>query len=118
MSSTTASSLSDETVSPPIPRVDRGNGNFEYISEIDERNMMINAFRAITRSETWDFVAKGPGSAGFMCSRQPEIYKIMNMMDLCEPGVGHSGASFGWTMRHMEFLANYGESAHRKNIQK
>ena len=109
------SSATDETVSPPIPRVDRGNGKFEYISNIHERNMMIKAFCAITRSETWDFVSEGPGPDGFMCSRRPEIYKIMDMMDLCEPSIGHSGASFGWTMRHMEFLATYGESAHRKN---
>ena len=109
--STSTTSDIDEYPLPPVVPVDRGNGQFEYISDIHTRRMLINAFQAITITETWDFVAKDRNS--FMLDTSPEIYRIMNAMDTCQYSPGHSGASFGLTMRHMQYLAEYGEEKHR-----
>jgi hypothetical protein len=94
---------------PPPPEIPSkvGNGNFEYISDRNEKEMLTNAFKAITETNLWDFMAKDIYS--YMFSSEKEVTKIGNkMIDL---GYGlHSGASFGWTMRAMQYLAQHGEN--------
>jgi hypothetical protein len=101
--------------SPPSPLY-RGNGTFEYVEDKWTRDMLINMFKAITITETWDFVARDPGKGGFMFSTGPELKRIMAASEKCTPQIGHSGASFALTMRHMQFIANNGEARHRENI--
>ena len=101
----------------PLPNVDRGDGKFEYIKDIHYREMLINAFRAITVTETWDYVGKDPGPNGFTFSVSSELSKIMEATEKCQPYVGHSGSSFGWTMRQMQYIANNGEAKHRENCK-
>lgn len=94
--------------------VDRGDGKFEYIKCEYTRNMLINAFQAITISEMWDFVKKGPPkNTGFIFCEGPEIYKILDAMDKCSPKIGHSGATFGITLREMQYLATHGEKNYK-----
>jgi len=94
-------------VAPPTPpKIDLGDGKFEFIRDKHSRYLLINAFEAITETETWDFVSLERES--FMFDNSPEIYKIMNAMEKSSYPPGHSGCSFGWTMRQMQFLANHG----------
>ena len=71
--------------------------------------MLENAYNAITLSEGWDFMRTfNDNQNGFMFSDNPMTGKIMSKME--ELGYsGHSGFSFGWTMRNMEFLAKHGK---------
>jgi len=48
-----------------------------------------------------------------MFNRDSELRVIMNKMDELGYG-GHSGSSFGWTMRQMQFIAVNGLEEHRK----
>jgi hypothetical protein len=104
------------SVAPPaVPKIDRGDGKFAFIEDNHTRKMLINAFQAITITETWNFVAKDRYS--FMHDTSPEIYKITEAMDRCEYPPGHSGASFAYTMRNMQCLAKYGIQEYKTKIQ-
>jgi hypothetical protein len=83
-----------------------GDGKFEYVNDEHERLMLQNAFAAISATNLWDFVAKDRES--FMFSREQGINTISAKME--ELGYsGHSGATFGWTLRAMQYLVNNGE---------
>jgi hypothetical protein len=106
----------DETFLPPLPPlVDIGDGSFEYVNDMHERDMLQNAFKAINLAEAWHYVRSDPGEGGFMFSNNPIKYKIMEKMEQCEPCVGHSGSSYGFVMRNMQFLAKHGIQKHRES---
>lgn len=88
-----------------------GDGTFEYVSNKWDREMLVNAWQAITQTNTWDFVKQDIDS--FMFSRDPRIDIISEKME--ELGYsGHSGCSFGCTMRNMQYLAKNGENKFKK----
>ena len=86
-------------------------GQFLYIKHESSREMIQNAWLAIQQTETADFVRKDIES--FQWSSDPRIWIITAKME--QLGYhGHSGCSFGWTMRQMQFLYRYGENEFRK----
>lgn len=88
-----------------------GDGNMEYIKNINTRYMCTNAWKAITFTNNWDFVAQDIES--FMWSDDPRIDIITEKM--IEIGYdGHSGSSFGCTMRNMQYLVQNGEEKFKK----
>jgi hypothetical protein len=83
----------------------------EYIKNEYTREMCTNAWKAITFSNNWDFVAQDIES--FMWSDDPRIDIITEKM--IEFGYnGHSGSSFGCTMRNMQYLVQNGEDKFKK----
>lgn len=83
-----------------------GNGKFEYVKDTRERVMLQNAFESINATNLWDFVGQDIDS--FTWSEKPQVKRIAKKMD--ELGYGdHSGFSFGWTMRAMQYLVKHGE---------
>ena len=94
---------------PPSPPNEEENlvpGKFDYIKDDWTRDMLINAWQAINITETWDFVKQEIDS--FMFSNDPRVNIIYNKIE--ELGyTGHSGASFGFTMRTMQYIATHGE---------
>jgi len=88
-----------------------GDGKMEYIPKEIDRIMCTNAWKAITFSNNWDFVAEDIDSFAF--SRDPRIDEITKKME--EFGYyGHSGMSFGCTMRNMQYLVKHGEEEFKK----
>ena len=86
-------------------------GQFNYVDE-NERDMFVNAWQAITLTETWDFIKNFQGS--FMMSGDENINRISAKMS--ELGYdGHSGCSFGFTMQTMKCLAINGEEKFRED---
>jgi hypothetical protein len=68
--------------------------------------MLKDMYRAVTVSENWDnlrwFV---PGDGGFMASEKPEWFsKIQKAVNYD----GHSGSSYSWTMRWINYIAKHG----------
>jgi hypothetical protein len=99
------------TIRPPTPPKNIGDGKFDYISNHNVREMFINAWQAISQTNLWDFIAEDINS--FMWSNDPRIQVISEKME--ELGYnGHSGSSFGSTMRNMQYLAQHGENKFKK----
>ncbi len=86
-------------------------GQFKYIEDDWTREMFVNAWQAITTTELWDFVKQPIDS--FMFSGDPRVYTISRKMEQLGY-TGHSGASFGCTMRTMQYIATHGEKKFRE----
>jgi hypothetical protein len=111
--------MSEQSINlPPSPpsletKKKMNPGKFPYIKEIHTREMLENAYQAITLTETWDFV-KGDIES-FQMSNDNRIWVITDKMK--ELGYdNHSGYSFGYTMRQMQNLARYGPEKFMNNF--
>ena len=89
---------------PPEPPSDRDelNGSFKYINNISDRKMFTTAYKAITLTETWEYIKNMESFFG------PDSNRIYNKIE--ELGyLGHSGCSYMCTLREMQFIARHGE---------
>lgn len=93
--------------------ISEGNFNSLPIDKWD-REMLEDAYKAVTKANRWDFLRRPdvPGPNGFMFSEWPQMKDIDTFMEYG----GHSGASYGMTMRAMEFIAKWGWSEYVKSI--
>lgn len=68
-----------------------------------ESIMLADAHQAITKAGLWNYFAlpTTPGKDGFMFSTDKELVLLNKFLKYD----GHTGASYGWTMRQMEALA-------------
>jgi hypothetical protein len=90
-----------------------GDGQFNYISDKHWKEMLVNAWQAITLTESWDFVGQKIDS--FMFSNDEQIKIISKKME--DLGYyGHSGASFGCIMRTMQYISRYGEEMWKQTL--
>jgi hypothetical protein len=86
-------------------------GKFDYITNSWEKEMLVNAWQAITLTENWYFV-KQPRES-FMMDNDKRIWDITAKME--QLGYyGHSGCSFGLTMRAMQYIAQNGEEKYKE----
>ena len=81
-------------------------GKFIYVKDDNKKEMLQNAWTAINQLDLWEYMKRPTDS--YMMSSDPEINIITKKME--ELGYnGHSGCSFGWTMRQMQHIAQHGE---------
>ena len=98
-----------DLLTPPSPPVEKGK--FLYIDDAPSKKMHINAWTAISQLELWDYMKKDIFS--YVLSKDKEIVMISDKM--VELGYDmHSGSSFGWIMRQMEYIAKNGEESYRQ----
>jgi hypothetical protein len=82
-------------------------GDFKSLKISDwDREMLEDAYKAVTKANRWSFLKRPdvPGPNGFMFSDWPEVKDI----DIHMEYGGHSGGSYGSTMRVMEYIAKNG----------
>lgn len=89
--------------------------NFETIYDAHESTMLKDAYEAITACDLWGWMkAYVPEEGqGFMFSNHPNLARIDKEMKYG----GHSGSSYGWTMRQMESIAKIGWEEHRNRVR-
>jgi hypothetical protein len=81
------------------------SGDFSFVEDATTREMIDDAYKAIDAvSGGWEFMERDPGDGGFMFSGDPYSTAIQKNMKYN----GHSGASYGWTMRVMQRIARVG----------
>jgi len=73
-----------------------------------EREMLADAYKAVSVSESWAAMKQEPSGGGFMFSDDAWIKPINAAIKYD----GHSGASYGWTMRQMQYIAQNGWDAY------
>jgi hypothetical protein len=78
---------------------------FNFIQDINTRIMLSTAFNAVTQLELWDFIREfSNNNTSFTFSDDIRVSQIYNKIE--ELGYyGHSGASFGYTLREIEYIA-------------
>ena len=81
-------------------------GEFLYITDLNVRAMLQNGWKTINHLELWEYM-KNPTDS-YMFSSDLEISHIMSQMETFGYNY-HSGCSFGWTMRQLQYIAQYGE---------
>ena len=86
-------------------------GQFDYISDKHSRKLVKNAWRAVQLTETADFVKQPIES--FCLSDDPRIWIISKKMEEIEDPPGHTGFTFGWTMRQVQSILQEGEDNYR-----
>lgn len=104
--------MTSSTILPPPPPV---IGDFSFVSDISSREMLTNAYNAITRCELWLWMATYEPSMGYAFCDKPEIDRITAEMRKEVCGQMHSGSSFGITMRQMQYIAKHSFEGYRKH---
>jgi len=72
-------------------------GTFEFL-DAHSREMLEDAYQAIAIADAWTIMKNYPNE--HVCSTNSNI--------ICLQYAGHSGSSYEWTMKVMQFLANNG----------
>ena len=80
--------------------------DFSFLSSQNEREMLQDAYNAVSVSESWEAMKQEP-SEGFMLSQDGWLQKINEHITF-----NHSGASYGWTMRQIQYIAQNGWEAY------
>jgi len=80
--------------------------NYSELFDAHEAMMLQDADSAITQCNLWEWLRDytPEEGKGFMFSEHPNLEKITSAMKYG----GHSGSSYGWTMRQMEYIAKHG----------
>jgi hypothetical protein len=92
-------------------------GDYSFLPEklAHEKRMLEDAWAAMESVEgSWDYLARPDvpdPDGGFMFSRDSFLAKIGDQVDK-NGTIGHSGSSYGWTMRQMEYIAKNGWDAY------
>lgn len=89
--------------------------DFETIYEDFECEMLKDAYQAITACDLWGWMKEytPKEGMGFMFSRHDNLDRIDKEMKYG----GHSGSSYGWTMRVMEDIAKRGWERHLNAVR-
>jgi hypothetical protein len=92
-----------------MPRIPRGD--FQFVKGSLERILYEDAFKAVEETPgAWEFLENEspPEGQGYMFWSHPILTAIQqNMKEMNS----HSGASYGMTMRTVEFIAKHGWDA-------
>ena len=80
--------------------------NFEVLYRTNECEMLHDAYKAITECNLWDWMEHyvPHKNEGFMFAHHPNLDRLSDSIKY----QGHSGSSYGWTMRTMEAIAKSG----------
>ena len=86
---------------------------FNYLDDNNMRQMFETAYQAITITELWDYMKKDVDN--YMFNSDDEVRRIYDKIE--ELGyIEHSGSSFGYIMRHMQFIATNGIENHKQML--
>lgn len=80
-------------------------GDFSFVKDESDRIMFEDMYAAVTKAEAWEDIKADPGYGGFMFGAQTLVSRILVHL---EDRVGHSGASFAYTLRVMQMIARDG----------
>jgi len=82
-------------------------GDFSFL-DVLEREMLTDAYRAVTMTESWEAMKQAPSGRGFMFSDDAYMKPIHAALKYND----HSGFTYGWTMRNMQYIAQNGWGAY------
>ena len=90
-----------------VTKLNVGDGNMDYISNEHDRQILENAYKAITFTNSWEFIRE-KNIYDELC--HTKLKEITNMMVYLGYD-GHSGFSFRWAINAMKYLVTNGEDS-------
>ncbi len=92
--------------------IDIGNGEFEYVKDHFTKVALKNGFQAVSATNSWNYMKTHVDDNNrFNFNFDEQTMVISKKME--ELGYdGHSGASFGFVMSTLQFIASNGEQAY------
>ena len=78
-----------------------------------EIEMLSDAYNAVTLADQWDWL-KTTHISSFMFTSADELSKINKYIKYDT----HSGFTYAWTMRHIEYIAKHGIDEYTKKFSK
>ena len=93
-----------------------GNGEFDFIRDKSTRDFLKSAHKAISLCELWNWmrIYEPPPNQGFMWNKTPELDKFKQQFWKDPINEYHSGSSYGFIMREMEYIAKNGYNNYKK----
>ena len=93
------------------------NDLFDFIVDQSTKEFLQSAHKAITNCEMWDWI-RTTEIGSFIYDDGPEMKKIRNEMYKDDINSYHSGSSYGFIMREIEYIAKYGYSKYKEDCSK
>ena len=84
-------------------------GDFSFIKDDETRQMLSFTYQAVNNTNSWEFMKtfEPDPDDGFMFSTHPQLSKISWECEKLDWD-GHSGSSWGFSLRHMQDIAKNG----------
>jgi hypothetical protein len=97
---------------------DIGDGKMEYIQDIHMRELLTDAWKAITLTNNWDFIYEDISRFAF--ENEPRNYEILQKMSQIKPCYLKQSHKYYYRvlMRCMNYLARNGEKKFEMFINK
>jgi len=94
--------------------------DFSFIRDSHTRSMVSNGYTAVSQLELWNWMKEytPENNNGFQFSEHPYIYRIAAKMESLPNPPGHSGSSFGCTMRELEYIAKNGLDKYKEKLSR
>ena len=91
------------------------NGTFLYIKDASMRDMLINAWNAITQLDLWDFVA----SSNILYLNKDDPCMVTIKCKMIQLGYRrHTDYTFNWVIKQMQYIAENGEKEYMYEVLK
>ena len=92
-----------------------GNGEFDFVRDEYTKDLLKSAHNAISLCELWNWMRnyEPPPNKGFMWSKTPELDRINQQLWKDPINMNHSGSSYGFVMREMEYIAKNGYNTYK-----
>jgi hypothetical protein len=87
-----------------------GNGDFDFINDQNLKDFLKSTHKTISLCELWNWLRtyQPPANKGFMWGSTAELDRINTELWKDPINATHSGASYGFIMRQMEYIAKNG----------
>lgn len=93
--------------------IDKGNGKFEYIKESEHRDMLRYTWKAVDDINMWDFVEKPECRFSDVNNENiSNIWYKIKALGFYE----HTKTTLAYTLRGLQYIAQYGEEEFKKLI--
>ena len=100
-----------------IDEIYYGNGKFEFVKDETIKDFLKSAHKAITSCELWNWlrIYQPSKDRGFMLNSATILDKLQQKMFEDPVNALHSGSSYGFIMREMEYIAKNGYENYKNN---
>ena len=92
--------------------------SFSFVKDLHDRALFVSAFNAISECELWYWFKAFDSSSNFMFSTSLELDMLHDVLRKDPINSNHSGGSFAFMMRQMEYIAKNGYENYKSDYLK